>query len=87
MNEPMPGDFGWKYVLWTVWLGWIYFWKWVWSQAITILMVVQGTLAAITLDPTLIPHETFHWLLLGNAVLCAVLAQIKRTHPSQATKE
>jgi hypothetical protein len=84
MNDPVPSDFGWRYVLWTIWSGWVYLWRWVWSQAITILMIVQATFTAITLDPTLVSHDATHWILLGNAVLCAILAQIKRTHPADA---
>jgi hypothetical protein len=86
MNDPMPSDFGWKYMVWTAWSGLVYILKWAWANAITILMLVQGVLATLTLDPTLIPHDTFHYILIANAVLCAVLAQIKRPHPS-LTKE
>lgn len=71
MDEPpIPANFGVKYVLWFLW-----------CHAITVLMIVQAVLSAITLDPTLVSHEIFHWILIGNAVLCAVLAQINRKNP------
>jgi hypothetical protein len=66
----MPANFGWRYVLWFTW-----------SHAITVLMVLQAIFATLTLDPTLVSHDVFHWLLITNAVLCAVLAQVKRDNP------
>jgi hypothetical protein len=72
----IPRDFGWRYILW-----------WIWSNAITVLMIVQAAFATLTLDPTLIPHNVFHWLLVTNAVLCAILAQIKRNNPPPRRKK
>jgi hypothetical protein len=69
-SDPVPSYFGVRYVLWFLW-----------SNAITMLMLVQGAFTALTLDPTLVSHTTFHWLLIGNAVICAALAQIKRNNP------
>ena len=64
---PIPANFGIKYIAWVIW-----------ANAVTVLMLMQGVFAALTLDPTLVSHDTFHWLLIANAVLCAILAQIKR---------
>jgi hypothetical protein len=69
-DNPVPSYFGFRYVLW-----------WLWSHAITVLMLVQGGVSALTLDPTLVSHTVFHWLLIGNAVLVAALAQIRRDTP------
>ena len=67
---PLPPDFGLRYVLWFIW-----------CNAITGLMIVQAIFASITLDPTLVPHNIFHYILLGNACLCAIIAQVKRNNP------
>ncbi len=85
-EDPMPKDFGWRYILWTCWQGWVFAWKWIWAQAITILMMAQGIAAAITLDPTLVSHDELHYWLIGNAVMCAILAQIKREKPTLKPK-
>lgn len=69
-EPPMPSNFGFKYAMWFLW-----------CNAITVLMMVQAAFTALTLDPTLISHNAFHWILIVNAVLCATLAQIKRTNP------
>lgn len=63
------------------WFGWRFVWWWLWGNAITVLMIVQAAISTLTLDPTLIPHDAFHYLLITNAVLCAILAQIKRNSP------
>jgi hypothetical protein len=65
-----PSYFGWRYIWWMAY-----------KNAITILMIVQGGISAITLDPSLVSHSTFHWMLIANSVLCLTLAQIKRDHP------
>jgi hypothetical protein len=67
---PIPSNFGVRYVMWFLW-----------CNAITALMITQAAFATLTLDPTLIPHNLTHWMLVGNAVLCAALAQIKRNTP------
>jgi hypothetical protein len=70
IGSPVPTYFGWRYILWVIW-----------SQAITGLMTLQAIFAALTLDPDLVPHNVFHWILIGNAVLCVAVAQIKRGNP------
>jgi hypothetical protein len=87
MNEeqeppPIPTNFGFRYVLWVAW------WNlyrgtgltltFIWANAITILSIVSAIFAAMTLDPTIVDHETFHYILIGQMVLTAILAQIKR---------
>lgn len=68
--DPVPAYFSFRYVLWLCW-----------TNAITILSVVQGIAAALTLDPTAVSHAVFHWCLIANSVLCVVIAQIKRNAP------
>jgi len=70
---PCPPDFGIRYVFWMLW-----------CNSITILMIIQGIFATITLDPTLVPHNVFHYILLGNAILCAIVAQVKKNNPPPA---
>ncbi len=67
----VPSYFGWRFVLFFLW-----------SHAITVLMIVQAAFSTLTLDPTLVPHDVFHWLLIVNAMMCAVLAQVKRPPPT-----
>ena len=69
-DDPVPAYFGLRFVAWFIW-----------SNAITGLMVLQAGLTAITLDPSLVSHTTFHYLLIGNSVLCAIIAQVKRNNP------
>ncbi len=76
MPDPVPTYFGFRFVMW-----------WLWSNAITGLMILQAAFTALTLDPTLVPHETFHWILLGNSVLCAIVAQVKLTNPTPQEKQ
>src|SRR5271169_4460209 len=71
MKKGAPSYFGWRYIWWIIW-----------SKAITILMIVQAAFTTLTLDPTLVPHNVFHWLLIANAMMVAVLAQIKREVPA-----
>jgi hypothetical protein len=70
MKDGPPADFGLRYILWYV------FWK----NAITVLMLTQAAFSAVLalVPATSVNDKTFHWLLITNAVLCAILAQIKR---------
>ena len=75
--DPMPRDFGWRYVAWFLW-----------CNIITILSALQGVFAAVLLaagedagrDP-MIPHTWFRWIVLGNAILTGAVAQVKRNKP------
>lgn len=71
--DPVPSYFSFRYIGWFIW-----------SHLITGLMIVQGVFAALTLDPTMVSHATFHWLLIGNAVLCAILANVNRKPPEKS---
>lgn len=68
--DPVPAYFTLRWVLWFLW-----------SNAITGLMIAQGIFSALALDPSLVSHATFHWILIGNAVLTGVIAQVKRNTP------
>ena len=68
--DPVPTYFNLRYVLWFLW-----------SNAITELMIVQVAVTAITLDPTIVSHNMFHYALIANAVLAAVVAQVKKNNP------
>jgi hypothetical protein len=93
MAEEIPKDFGVRYVLWYAWLGLLGLGKFFWANAITILMILQAAFAALLLiadnpaDPQhplagpLISHTVSRSIILANAILCAVLAQIKRSSP------
>jgi len=72
---PMPRDFGWRYI------GWL-----AWSNSITILSALQGIFASVLLvaeDPQhpLLSHDAFRLVILGNAILTGLVAQIKRNNP------
>jgi hypothetical protein len=69
-SDPVPAYFSFRYVIWLAW-----------TNALTILMTIQGIVAAITLDPTLVSHGALHWYLIANAVLSVIIAQIKRNYP------
>jgi hypothetical protein len=68
--DPVPSYFGLRYVAWFIW-----------SNAITGLMIIQVAVTAITLDPTIVSHNTFHYALIANAVLAAIVAQLKKNTP------
>ena len=73
----MPRDFGIRYAFWFLW-----------CNAITALAILQGIFAAVLLaaedspdrDP-LLPHQAVRWIVLGNAVLTGIIAQVKRQMP------
>jgi hypothetical protein len=69
-DTPMPTNFGFRYIAWAVW-----------ANLITILAVLQGVLATLMLDQDIFSHETFRYIVLGNALLTALVAQIKRNSP------
>ena len=80
MNDPtpqMPSNFGFRYIGWFLW-----------CNLITILAAAQGIFAAVLLaagddsskDP-LLPHTWVRWIVLGNAILTGVIAQVKRNSP------
>jgi hypothetical protein len=69
-NNTVPAYFSWRYL---AWLGW--------SNAISILATLQAIFAAITLDPTLVSHETYHWITIFSLVLTVVVAQAKKNYP------
>lgn len=84
-TPPVPPNFGWRYIVWVSWWnfckGFGVSLRFIWSHAITILSVMSAIFAAITLDPTIVDHNTFHYILIGQMVLTAVLAQIHRGPP------
>ena len=72
MKEGPPAGFVVRYIFWFL------FWK----NAITVLMITQAAFsAALALIPNMVNDKAFHWLLITNAVLCAILAQVKRDTP------
>jgi len=78
MNEPTPSiprDFGWRYIGWAIW-----------SNAVTILAILQGVAASVLLvadDPNnpMLSHNGFRYIMLANAILTGLVAQIKRNRP------
>jgi len=79
---PIPTNFGLRYILWVAW--WNFYrgtgitLSFIWAHAITILSIISAIFAAITLDPTVVDHDVFHYILIGQMVLTAILAQINR---------
>jgi hypothetical protein len=69
-DDPVPAYFSWRYIFWLLW-----------ANAITVLNTIQAVVATLTLDPTLIPHDTLHYLLIANCILCVVVAQLKKNNP------
>jgi hypothetical protein len=80
MNDPtpqVPSYFTFRWVLWFCW-----------CNVITGLAILQGILAALLLaagdgtgtDP-LLPHTVVRWITLANAVIIAIVAQVKRNNP------
>jgi hypothetical protein len=69
VKDGPPAGFGFRYIIWFL------FWK----NAITVLMITQAAFSAVlALIPNMVNDKAFHWLLITNAVLCAILAQVKR---------
>lgn len=75
-TPPMPPDFGIRYVLWFIW-----------CNSITLLQVIQTATATLLVasDPDapnpLIPHTVLKVVVLSNAVLTGIIAQVKRNNP------
>ena len=69
-TEPMPRDFGVRYVLWFAW-----------CNAISILSIIQGSFAAAALMTDLFSHTTIRVYMVCNAVLSLIIAQVKRNSP------
>jgi hypothetical protein len=99
-DENVPKDFGWRYIMWQTWLGILGMGRYFWHNAITFLMLLQASFASVLLiadspaddkDPSagpLLPHTLVRIIILANSILCAVLAQIKRSNSaSQQPKE
>jgi hypothetical protein len=68
--DPVPRDFGWRYIAWLAW-----------TNAVTILMVIQGVFATLALASDMFSHNTVRVYMVASAVLSAVVAQIKRNAP------
>lgn len=73
--DPMPRDFGLRWIMWMAW-----------SNAVTILAILQGIFASLLLvgdDPNnpLFSHNAFRYIMLGNAILTGLVAQLKKNHP------
>jgi hypothetical protein len=79
-DDPVPKDFGWRYILWSCWCGILSLGTFLWRNAITVLSTASAVFTALTLDPnqTLVSHTAFHYILLANFILTVILAQINR---------
>jgi hypothetical protein len=67
---PVPSNFGLQYIGW-----------WCWCNIISILSTLQAAFTAITLDPTLVDHTTFHVISICNMVAVVIIAQVKKNNP------
>ena len=57
-------------------VGWL-----IWSNLITLLSIVQMAVAGIMIYAEAFPHTTFRWLVIANAALTAIVAQVKKNAP------
>lgn len=58
------------------WLGWF-----LWSNAITLIQVVQVSIAGLMIYAEAFPHEVFRKLVIANAILTGIISQIKANRP------
>jgi len=92
-TPPVPPNFGLRYIWWVSWWNFCRGLRvtlvFIWAHAITILSILSSIFAAITLDPTVVAHDVFHYILIGQMILIAILAQIKRspTPPPPPSKD
>lgn len=56
-------------------------WWAVWSNFITILASIQAIIATLMLNAEIFDHHTFRLMVIANAVLTAIVAQVKRNNP------
>ena len=73
--SPVPSYFGPRYIVWLAW-----------TNAVTILAVIQGIVATLMMGPddgpdALFTHSQFRYISIANAVLTVIIAQIKRSGP------
>lgn len=52
-----------------------------WSNLITLLATIQAALAGLMISANVFTHTQFRVIVIANAVLTAVIAQIKRNNP------
>ena len=75
MTDEMPRDFGLRWLLWMAY-----------CNAVTILAILQGIFASLLLvadDPNnpILSHNAFRYIVLSNAILTGLVAQLKKNHP------
>lgn len=70
--DQIPKNFGCKYVAWFFW-----------SHAVSILSIVQGVFATLSLATDMFSHNVVRGYMVANAITCAILANIDRRKPSQ----
>jgi hypothetical protein len=68
--DPVPAYFSFRYIAWFIW-----------TNLITGLALIQAVLAGLMMDQELFSHQTFRGIVLGNAILTIVIAQVKRNTP------
>ena len=77
--DPVPSNFGFRYVAWFIWL-----------NSITALAILQGALASVMLladdssTNPLLSHTTWRMIVLANAILTGIIAQVKKNNPPSA---
>lgn len=69
-DDPVPAYFSLRYVMWLMW-----------TNALTILMTLQGIFTGLTLDEKYMSQAAAHGCLLISFVLGVIVAQIKKNHP------
>jgi hypothetical protein len=88
---PVPTYFGWRYILWVLWSNVITGLMVLQAAFAALLLIADSPSNAICSYPghvpvgnecdPLIPHVISRSIILANAVLCGVIAQIKRGSP------
>ena len=62
-------------------MNWRLIWWALWSNMITLLATVQTIIAALMLEQDVFSHETFRKIVIANAILTAIVAQVKKNKP------
>lgn len=63
--DPMPSNFGLKYIFWIAW-------RWVYYNPLTLLLALQGVLVQLVVD-----YPSIKWLSTACTVFGVIVAQVR----------
>ena len=63
--DPMPGDFGFKYIFWMTW-------RWIYYNPLTLLFILQGWAVELAID-----YPAIKWISHIASGIGIVIAQIR----------